>query len=194
MQDIEPHFSWRDYYTASEDPRSPFFSQEYSEIDFPHKFYNFLLHPQWDEFGASTLYLKVLYADYDQGYALIELIGEWNDTLHNDIMLLKRNVLEPMMDEGIKKFVFFAENLLNFHGGDDDYYFEWSEEMQEEGGWAVMLNTRKHVEEEMFDARLDHYLHMGEQYNDIIWRPHKPDVVFQLVQALVDGRIKRLAE
>ena len=35
---------------------------------------------------------------FHQGF---ELIGEWNDTLHNDIAILKRMVLEPMMDAGI---------------------------------------------------------------------------------------------
>ncbi len=36
------------------------------------------------------MYLKVLMADYDEHYAIIELIGEWNDAIENDIMELKR--------------------------------------------------------------------------------------------------------
>jgi hypothetical protein len=58
--------------------------------------YDHVIHPQWDNFG-STLYLKLLFADYDEGYVIIELIGEWNDLLHNDIMFLKRNIIEPLM-------------------------------------------------------------------------------------------------
>ncbi|HNL37891.1 MAG TPA: hypothetical protein PKH43_02120, partial [Saprospiraceae bacterium] len=92
MHNIEPFFRWRDFYTAEEDERSPFFGRTYSEFEFSHRLYNYYLHPQWDEFGSSTLYGKILYADYDEQYALIELIGEWNDTLHDDIMYLKRNV------------------------------------------------------------------------------------------------------
>ena len=59
------------------------------------------IHPQWDNLGSTTLYMKVLFADYDEGYAIIELIGEWNDLLHNDVMLLKRNIVEHMMAQGI---------------------------------------------------------------------------------------------
>ena len=100
MHDIEPHFRWRDQYIASEDQRSPFFRRRYSEFEYSHQLYNFFLHPQWDEFGSSTLYCKILYTEYEQGYTLIELIGEWNDTLHNDIMYLKRNVAEKINDAG----------------------------------------------------------------------------------------------
>lgn len=195
MHNIEPHFNWRPVYIASEDKRSPFFGRKYSEFHFTHKLYNFYLHPQWDEFGSSTLYCKVLFADYDDGCALIEMIGEWNDTLHNDIMFLKRNVIDPMMRKGIYKFIFFCENVLNFHGSsDDDYYAEWAEEVHEEGGWITFLNTRQHVMEEMHDFRLQHYVHFGDDYNDINWRTQKPPIVFQLIDALVGGRIKRLEE
>jgi hypothetical protein len=192
MHDIEPHFQWRDVYIASEDARSPFFGYVNSEVEFTHQLYNFYLHPQWDDFGATTLFLKVLFADYEEGFALIELMGEWNDTLHNDIMFLKREILEKMMDKSITKFVFFSEFVLNFHAGDTDYYEEWSEEMRDEGGWAAFINTRTHVEEEMYDYRLHHYLLFGAEYNDINWRPHKPDFVFKMIEKVVNGEIKRL--
>jgi hypothetical protein len=192
MHSIEPHFNWRDAYIASEDTRSPFFGRKYSEFYFTHKLYNYYLHPQWDEFGSATLYAKALFVDYIEGFALIELIGEWNDTLHNDIMFLKRRVIDPMQKEGISKFIFFCENVLNFHGAEDDYYEEWAEEVREESGWIAMLNVRKHVEEEMVDYHLQRYIHFGEDYNDLFWRPQKPMVVFQLVEALIHGMIKRL--
>ncbi|MCB0529362.1 MAG: hypothetical protein KDC61_16520 [Saprospiraceae bacterium] len=193
MHDIEPYFRWRDLYVASEDAQSPFFGRKYNEFEYTHRLYNFYLHPQWDAFGSATLYSKILYADYDDGFALIELIGEWNDTLHNDIMFLKRNVVDPLYREGVYKFVFFCENVLNFHASsDDDYYAEWAEEVHEEGGWIALVNTRQHVMEELSDARLHQYLHFGERYNDINWHPQKPLVVFQILDALVNGRLRHL--
>lgn len=194
MHDIEPHFRWRDIYVAEEDPHSPFYNRIYSEFEYTHRLYNFYLHPQWDAFGSSTLYCKILYADYEEGFALIELIGEWNDTLHNDIMELKRNVADPLMNQGIFKFVFFCENVLNFHASpDDDYYAEWAEEVQEEGGWIILVNTRQHVVEELMDAGLDRYIYFGETYNDIVWRTQKPLVVGQLFDALILAGVRRLS-
>jgi hypothetical protein len=193
MHDIEPHYNWRDTYAAETDEQSPFYGRKYSEFEFSHQLYNFFLHPQWDEIGSSTLYCKLLYADYDDKCALIELIGEWNDVLHNDVMLLKRHLVDPLFDQGIHKFVFFCEHVLNFHADlDDDYYVEWSEEVIEDGGWIVFINTRQHVMEEMAEADIHLYALFGEEYNDINWRPQKPLVVFQLVSALVEGRVKRL--
>jgi len=195
MHYIEPHFSWRDQYIASEDEYSPFFGREYNEFEYSHQLYNFYLHPQWDEFGSSTLYGKILFVEYDEGYALIELIGEWNDTLHNDVMYLKRNVVDHLYNKGIVKYVFFCENVLNFHASpDDDYYAEWAEEVRDESGWIVILNTRQHVEEEMHDARLQLYAHFGEEYNDINWRTQKPQIVFSIIDAMVNGRVQRLRE
>ena len=104
MHDIEPYYHWRDNYVASEDEQSPFHGVEYSEFSFSNKIYNYLIHPQWESFGSPTLYLKVIYADYDEHYAIIEFIGEWNDCISNDIMHLKRNVIDPMIGCGIYKF------------------------------------------------------------------------------------------
>ena len=194
MHQLEPHYLWRELYAAEEDKRSPFYGRVYSAFHYTHQLYNFYLHPQWDSFGSSTLYAKILCVDYDDHFALIELMGEWNDTLHNDIMHLKRTVIDPMCKEGISKFVLFCDNVLNFHSSDDDYYAEWAEEVHEEGGWIACINTRQHVMEEMQGARLEHYLHFGAEYNDVFWRTQKPLVVFQLLDALVHGRVKRLVE
>lgn len=192
MHDIEPFWKWRDQYVASADRRSPFHGRRYSEFEFDKSIYNFVIHPQWDGIGSTTLYLKVLFADYDSGYALVELFGEWNDTLHNDVMFLKRNLLEPMMKTGLTRFVFFCENLLQFHGGDTDYYEEWAEEMRDERGWAAFLNLQVHVEEEMLSTKLHYYLNFGESYNDINWRAQKPAIIFEAMQALVSGQMKRI--
>lgn len=192
MHNIEPHYQWRELYAAEEDADSPFFGRKYSEFQYTHKLYNFYLHPQWDAFGSSTLYCKILFVDYDDQFALIELIGEWNDALYNDIMHLKRRVLEMLYEKGIVKFVLFCDNVLNFHSSEDDYYAELAEEVHEEGGWVVCINTRQHVMEEMQEARLQHYIHFGDEYNDMFWRSQKPLIVFQVIDAMVTGRVKRL--
>src|SRR6185436_15460487 len=125
MHDIEPYFQWIDAYVAADDKRSPLYGRVYDEFEFTNTIYNYYIHPQWDEFGSSTLYLKILYVDYFDKTAIIELIGEWNDCLHNDIMFLKREVIDSLTYNGINKFVLIGENVLNFHAGDDDYYEEW---------------------------------------------------------------------
>ena len=153
MHFIEPFFNWRGYYIASDDAVSPFYEREYSEFEFSNRIYNFLIHPQWDYFGSSTLFLKVLYADYDGGYAIIEFIGEWNDAIENDIMVLKRDVIEPMMNQGINKFILIGENVLNFHSSDDCYYDEWFEEVEE--GWIATINFHEHVVKEFIAANID---------------------------------------
>ena len=193
MHQLEPHYAWRDLYAAEEDERSPFFGRKYSEFHYSQKLYNFYLHPQWDGFGSATLYGKILFVDYDDQYALIELIGEWNDALYNDIMHLKREVIDPLLAEGIVKFVLFCDNVLNFHSSEDDYYAEWAEEAHESGGWITCINTRQHATEEMQSARLEHFIHFGDAYNDIFWRPQKPQFVFQIIDALVNGRVRRMA-
>ena len=133
MQDIEPFYNWRHIYVSEEDPLSPFYGRQYSEFEFTLTVYNYYIHPQWDDFGSRTLYLKVLLADYDEKYAIIELIGEWNDAIENDIMELKREVLEKFMYDGISKFILIAENVLNFHSDGSDYY----EELFEELSWMI---------------------------------------------------------
>src|SRR5690606_1778468 len=143
MHDIEPHYHWLHLYSAEEDENSPFYQIEHSEFEFSNAVYNYLIHPQWDGFGSSTLYLKVIYVDYDNGFAIIELLGEWNDILHNDIMFLKQEVIELMMDCGINQFILIGENVLNFHPSDDSYYEEWYNDLED--GWVALVNFREHV-------------------------------------------------
>ena len=140
MQDIEPFYNWRHLYIAEEDKRSPFYGRNYSEFEFSNTVYNYYIHPQWDEFGSKTLYMKLLFADYEQNYAIIELIGEWNDAIENDIMTLRRDVTDHLYSQAINKFILIAENVLNFHSGDRDYYEEWFEEVTDRDGWIVCLN------------------------------------------------------
>jgi hypothetical protein len=187
MHDIEPFFKWRGSYIASEDYLSPFFGKTYSEFHFTNKVYNYFIHPQWDEFGSATLYLKVLFADYHKGYTIIELIGEWNDCLHNDVMFLKREIIDDMREKGINKFILICENVLNFHGSDDCYYEEWYEDVKDDDGWICFLNTLDHVTEEMNSTCIQHYVHLGEEFNELDWRVLKPNLLFKMIEKKING-------
>lgn len=186
MQDIEPFYNWRHIYISEEDARSPFYGRTYSEFEFSQTIYNYYIHPQWDDFGSRTLYLKVLIADYDEKYAVIELIGEWNDAIENDIMELKREVIDVFQAEGIHKFVLIAENVLNFHSGDKDYYQEWFEEVTDENGWIVMLNMPQATQHDFRQAKLNSYLELMEIDN---WRTYKPFHLFKKIDAVEQSRL-----
>ena len=187
MHFIEPFYNWRGYYIASEDGNSPFYEREYSEFEFDKRIYNYLIHPQWDHFGSTTLFLKVLYSDYDAGYSIIEFIGEWNDAIENDIMVLKRDVIEPMMNNGIHKFILIGENVLNFHSSDDCYYEEWFEEVED--GWIATINFHGHVVKEFIAANIDQYFVFGGELEEIEWRTYLPTNLFVKVESLVNKRI-----
>ena len=189
MHDIEPYYNWSGYYVAAEDPYSPFFEREYSEFEFTSKIYNYYIHPQWDSFGSQTLFMKVLYCHYENGFAIIELIGEWNDLLYNDIMFLKREVVELMMQEGVTKFILIGENILNFHFSDDSYYEEWFEEVNESDGWIALMNAREHVLADMGDANIDRYFVSGGKLNEVKWRTMNPDQLFESVERHVMRRL-----
>ena len=192
MHSIEPHFGWRDRYVASDDRRSPFHGRVYDEFSFSHKIYNYFIHPQWDSFGSLTLYTKVLFVDYDQHFAMLEFIGEWNDCLYNDIMYLKREVIDLMIKEGIYKFALVCENVLNFHASDDAYYEEWWDDVKEENGWIIFLNTLDHVEDEMERERLQFYVNFGDSYQSFNWRILKPSAIPLALETLMDTQRKQL--
>jgi hypothetical protein len=187
MHDLEPHFNWRHLYTAEEDPDSPFHGRVYSEIYFTHAVYNYLIHPQWDEFGSQTLYMKLLYCNYDKKFCVVELIGEWNDLLYNDIMFLYRNVIEPLIDCGISHFVLIGENVLNFHADGDDYYQEWFDNIED--GWIVCLNFREHVIHDFVKARIDYYLAFGGKFDRFNWRGFHPLQLFETLNEMVMKRL-----
>lgn len=187
MHDIEPHYLWRGLYLATDDHRSPFYGYENSEVYFTDSIYDHLIHPQWDFFGAETLYMKQLFADYHNAFTVLEFFGEWNDVLHNDIMFLKRDILEPIMAQGINKFILIGENLLNFHAGDTDYYEEWFEELDE--GWVALINFREHVLTEIRQFHLDHYLVFGGELDDLSWHRWSPQKLFGKVNQVVSRRI-----
>ncbi|MFT6939336.1 MAG: hypothetical protein ACJASN_000822, partial [Cyclobacteriaceae bacterium] len=172
MHQIEPYHRWQTYYDSAADTRSPFYGKEYNYDLYSETIYGYYIDPGWDSFGSETLYIKILFIDYDRGYTIIEMIGEWNDAINNDIMLLKRNILESLMREGIKEFVLLCENILNFHGSDDCYYEEWFEEVED--GWIAAINVRDFVIDEMKQFNVDMYINLGGSLTIDNWRALNP--------------------
>lgn len=187
MQELEPYYRWRDIYQSEEDPNSPFYEREYSEFEFTNRVYNYAIHPQWDEFGSPTLYVKILYADYQKEFAVLELLGEWNDAINNDVMFLKREVVEPLLEAGITKFILIGENVLNFHSSDDSYYEEWFQEVEE--GWIAALNFQEHVLSEFKSANIDYYLIFGGELDAFSWRKFNPMQLYSEVQKIMRHRL-----
>jgi hypothetical protein len=186
MHNIEPFYNWRHIYVSEEDHLSPFSGREYSEFEFTQSVYNYLIHPQWDEFGSRTLYMKVLMADYEEQYAVIELLGEWNDAIENDIMAMKRDVLEKFMLEGIYKFILIGENVLNYHSDTTDYYEELFEEVTDEHGWVVCINMPEQTQYDFRRAHLNRYIELIDLPN---WRTYKPFHLFKKIDNELSARL-----
>lgn len=187
MHTIEPYYRWMSLYSAEEDVRSPFYGREHSELYYTDTIYNHYIHPQWDSIGSPTLYMKLLFTSYTEGFCIIELMGEWNDCLHNDIMFLKRDIVDHLIQEGITKFILIGENVLNFHSSDDCYYEEWYEDIEE--GWIAMINFREHLMSEFISANIDNYFLTGSSLNAVGWRTLTPNKLFKEVDQLVQLRI-----
>lgn len=190
VHNIEPYYNWKDIYSADEDELSPFYKRKYSEFEFTNTIYNYYIHPQWDDIGSSTLFIKILFVDYSSRSAVIELMGEWNDALHNDIMILKREVIDILILNKITRFILIGENVLNFHASDDCYYEEWYEDISDEEGWIAAVNFREHVYAEMRTVHLEHYMYMGEKFSTLNWRTVKPQYLPDLIESIL---LKRLA-
>lgn len=188
MQHIEPFYQWLNIYQASEDPRSPFYDRQYSECDYQHTIYNYVIHPQWDDMGSETLYLKILFVDYSEHYAIIELLGEWNDTLNNDIMLLKREIIDVLIQEGILKFILVGEHVFNFHFSDDSYYEEWFEDISSEG-WICLVNFQSHVLNEFKRYSLDQYMICGGHLDSFNWRRFSPGQTYGNIVSQIQKRL-----
>ena len=187
MHNLEPYYLWREVYCAENDSRSPFYNREYSEIFFTNAVYNYLIHPQWDEIGSQTLFIKILFVNYEKQYCIIELIGEWNDLLYNDIMHLYRNVIETLLDNDIKHFILIGENVLNFHADTNDYYEEWFSYIDD--GWIIGLNFRDFVVQEFENANIDYFIAFKGEFNDFNWRKLLPDQLFEKCNSIFQNRL-----
>ena len=123
---------------------------------------------------------------------MIELVGEWNDCIGNDIMFLKRDVVDHLIKKRINKFVLLCDNVLNYHGDDDCYYEEWYDDVKDDGGWICVINSYDHVLKEMEKYRLYYYMSMGQQYNEMTWRAQKPDFIVQAIEELMHQKQKSI--
>ncbi len=180
MQDIEPYYNWRHLYTAEEDERSPFYGNVYSEFEFSQTLYNYYIHPQWDHFGSKTLFAKLIFTEYEMHFAILELMGEWNDAIENDIMVFRQNVTDQLYAHGITKFILIAENVLNFHSSDDSYYEDWQQQLEDDGGWVYLLNFPVQSKYDFTASQLTRFIGLLELPQ---WRTLQPEMLFQLIES-----------
>ena len=108
-------------------------------------------------------------------------------------MFIKREIIDHLYDKGIRKYGIFCDNVLNFHGSDNCYYEEWLEDIIEDGGWICLVNTLEHVEREMVDTEIQHYVNFGEEFNDIDWRMKKPESLYIQLDQMVRAHSNRLS-
>ncbi|MGF7231799.1 hypothetical protein [Arachidicoccus sp.] len=132
------------------------------------------------------MYCKILCADYEMKFAIIELIGEWNDAIENDIMTLKYDLADVLTNEGITHFILIGENVLNFHYDGKDYYEEWYEEIADRNGWLVMLNLSLPAQQEFRKYKLQYFIELMEIED---WRVYKPHHLFQKIDAIISNRL-----
>lgn len=194
MHEIEPYYRWLEFYNPAEDELSPFNGKQYNYDLYSETIYGYYIDPAWDFIGSETLYIKILFTDYDIGFTIIELIGEWNDTINNDIMHLKRNVIDRLVDLKINKFILLGENVFNFHGSDDCYYEEWFEDVEDleyhkTPGWIAAVNFPDFVQEELQNFNVDAYLNMGGTLQINNWRTMAPRQFFKKVDDLISRRL-----
>ena len=194
MHEIEPYYNWLKYYNTAEDPRSPFFGKEYNYERYSEHIYGYYIDPAWDNIGSETLFIKILYTDYLRGFLVMELIGEWNDAIHNDIMHLKRNIIDHFYAEGINKFILIGENVFNFHGSDDCYYEEWFDQVEDteagDGiGWISFVSFPEFVIDELRKYQIDQYVNMSGSLQISEWRTLHPIKFFELVNQLTQRRL-----
>jgi hypothetical protein len=101
-------------------------------------------------------------------------------------MQLKREVADWFKQEGITKYILIAENVLNFHSGDKDYYQEWFEEVTDDDGWIVCLNMPEQTQYDFKRKKLNYYIELMEIAD---WRVYKP---FHLFRKIDEQIMKRL--
>ena len=121
-----------------------------------------------------------------QAHVIIELMGEWNDAIENDIMTLRRDITDHFYNLGITKYILIAENVLNFHSSERDYYEEWFEDVADKDGWIICLNMPEATQHDFRKLKLNYYIELKELPE---WRKYNPDLLFKLLN---DEQMKRL--
>jgi ribosomal protein L30E len=101
-------------------------------------------------------------------------------------MLLKRDIGDELMKQGLTKFIFIAENVLNFHSSDNEYYKEWAEELREETGWIIVLNMPPATQQDFIRKKLQYYMELMDLPE---WRSYKPYHLFKKIDADMQMRL-----
>jgi hypothetical protein len=179
LHNIEPYYNWQHLYNSETDEHSPYYGEVHSEFQYTNTVFNYYVHPQWDSFGSENLYLRVIFVDYDEHYAIIEFIGEWNDVILNDSSILKRNLIDTLISQGIYKYILITENVLSLFTGDTDYYDEWISEIIDEYGFIAFLNLNVLCDYEWQQGKIKRCAQRVEVPN---WRTCKPEEVLQRVE------------
>ncbi len=132
------------------------------------------------------MYLKIIYVEYELNFAVIEMIGEWNDAIENDIMTLKREVIDEMIFQGITKFVLITENVLNFHSSDKEYYQEWFDEVTDQNGWIIALNMPDATQYDFRKKKLNYFIELMDIPD---WRIYRPHHLYRLINEKIEKRL-----
>lgn len=191
FQHLEPFDGWLLLYSHDRDPYSPFHEVEHSLFEYNRHIYTFEAHPLWDTIESESLLVKILYAQYDDGYAILELLGEWNDLHDNDFRLLWENCLHPLVVSGISRFILICENVFHIYPDADDYYQQATEALEDDEGWICLLRARPHVLQEMEAYGIGQYLFYSPHLEALRWRKLKPWEVYTQVRDQLEGRLLR---
>lgn len=186
FQDIEPHYGWLGFYSHENDPNSPFHGVEHSLFEYNRRVYTYAAHPLWDDIESESLLVKILYANYLDGYAILELFGEWNDLFENDFRLLMENCLLQLQEAGVTRFVFICENVFNIHLQSDDYYQAFLDELGDEG-WMLILRPRQAVWSEIQRYGLAQYFFQHPDLDMLNWRKLKPWQLISACELVITG-------
>ena len=177
---VEPFYGWLHIYSHEMDERSPYHLAEHSLFEYDRKIYNFNAHPLWDVIDSENLLIKILFVQYEEGYAIIEMLGEWNDLFQNDFKLLCQRCLTHLVDEGVDKFILICENVFHVYLDADDYYQDFASEIED--GWMCLLRARPHVQQEFVSYGISPYFYWNFALDQLQWRKLKPWQLFEQVQ------------
>lgn len=182
LSDVEPHYGWLGYYDPELDTCSPF-AHDPDDSDARPQLYTFEANPRWDGIGSESLLVKILFVNYapapEGGFAIIELLGEWNDLYENDWRLLCDNCLDWLVAQGIDRFILICENVFHAYLEADDYYADFAERIPE--GWVCLLRARPEVLAEFERYGISPYFYWNSQFDDLRWRKLKPWQLYALV-------------
>jgi hypothetical protein len=114
------------------------------------------------------------------------MIGEWNDAIENDIMALKRDIIDVMMSNGINKFILIAEMCSIFTVATKTITRNGYEENEESGGWVVVLNMSEAAQYDFQRRQLNRFI---ELINLPDWRIYKPYHLFKKIESTLNNRL-----